>query len=231
MKDTPLVTVVWQSSKRCVDDPSSSGVDDERTRTRLVIFYVYTRCIRSSCDVQTSHGMLARSCADEQDAIYAFQPPGERLRLCTYHSPVSFPEITGKLAVMSFLAYLFRLGCFLRAIRRHTAPPKGPILRFFIWFIIFSFLFLFKFNPEICENSGMVTKTWFPSSQFSFPSNSGHETLFLQHNRLREYVKLASQEVTLVTLERCWLPLSESSDHHPQKLNRSARRCIWRYHF
>ncbi len=42
---------------------------------------------------------------------------------------------------------------------------------------------------------------------------------------------LASWEATLVLLDRSWLPLSENPDHYPQKANRSARRCIWRYRF
>ncbi len=48
-----------------------------------------------------------------------------------------------------------------------------------------------------------------------------------------EYRKkmLASQEATLVLLDRSWLPLSEYPDHHHQNTNRSARRCIWRYRF
>ncbi len=32
-------------------------------------------------------------------------------------------------------------------------------------------------------------------------------------------------------LDRSWDPLSANPDHHPQKTNRSARRCIWRYCF
>jgi hypothetical protein len=41
--------------------------------------------------------------------------------------------------------------------------------------------------------------------------------------------RLASQEAKLVPLDMSWLPLSENPDHHPQKMNRSAKRCVWRY--
>ncbi len=41
--------------------------------------------------------------------------------------------------------------------------------------------------------------------------------------------KSTSWELTFVPLDRSWLPLREIPDHNPQKQNRSARRCIWRY--
>jgi hypothetical protein len=34
-----------------------------------------------------------------------------------------------------------------------------------------------------------------------------------------------------VPSNRSWFPLSENPNHHPQKTNRSDKRCIWRYSF
>ncbi len=49
------------------------------------------------------------------------------------------------------------------------------------------------------------------------------------------YVKtgktLESWEVTLMSLDRSWLPLSENLDHHPPKKTNRSARSIWRYRF
>jgi hypothetical protein len=50
-------------------------------------------------------------------------------------------------------------------------------------------------------------------------------------HRWKQTKTFASREANLVLLDKYWLPLSDNPITTPQKLNRSATRCIRRYYF